>query len=490
MSKNLKILIAFIVFGVIVSILLNRHQRKMSDRIREEEQLKTIENNTTENYNETTEEIMTQQINPPKYVEYEEFLISELNKDDFIIDDFNEKERQIYQGAAVWIRKSDNKLFFRGLEYDEINYVYTEPLDYIWASSSKYEEEMYLDYKKWVDKIGVDAVYEFLFNSEKVIYELCKKNCDFDKYMVTDNFKSKYSEKDGILGKVDYDDIEYTKEYRDGGAYDLEYTNIIITKGKVKTEYKIDYISTLDSSHAIDDIDIFSIRDLTNEQGEEIKLRMDENNWLNCIERLAFSDDDDVGKSDRFVSEHPNFNGIIPNVISILPATKDRYHITIIKSESNYDTNEIVANYRFDSMYISKKIKIIYTMDDNRYINSFDIEEIESVIDEYVRSDSNISRMLIVKILYEDDIDKLPLSVSFRDKNRFKISNLANEHNIIDILTPNNNNKLALTIIDESLNKFFYGLTFKIVDNLIDDVEITPLDIKEFPAGDAAFDLF
>ena len=121
MSKNLKILIAFIVFGIIVSILLNRCQRKMSDRIREEEQLKTIESKTTNNYDyvESTEETTTRQIVPPKYVEYEGYLISELNKDDFIIDDFDEKEQQIYQSAAVWQRKSDGRLFFRAIEYDE-----------------------------------------------------------------------------------------------------------------------------------------------------------------------------------------------------------------------------------------------------------------------------------------------------------------------------------------------------------------------------------
>lgn len=499
MSKNLKILIAFIVFGIIVSILLNRCQRKMSDRIREEEQLKTIESKTTNNYDyvESTEETTTRQIVPPKYVEYEGYLISELNKDDFIIDDFDEKEQQIYQSAAVWQRKSDGRLFFRAIEYDEESNSYKNPLDHIGASTDKYEEEMYLENKVWVDKVGIDAVYLGRFEKEQVIYELCKKNCDFDKYMVTDHFKSKYSEKDGILGKVDYDEIEYTKEYKDGGAYDLEYTNIVITKGKIKTEYKIDYMPVLDSSLALDDIDIFSIRDLTNEQGEEIKLRMDENNWLNCIERLAFSDDEEVGKSERFIREHPNFNGIIPNTLDVYPQTISQYKLNFENAECSYLDKKVVLDFYDKRKGRTDKYIIVYSTDNNMYINTYEIIEKEMISeDEYnPKADANIKYGVYsfdckVRLIENNrDISKLPLTQNFIDNN-FEKFDILHKIDMIDFDSPRQNNKIALTLIDSYKNKYCYGLTFKIVDNLIDDVEITPLDIKEFPAGDAAFDLF
>ena len=173
-------------------------------------------------------EIKTEVEHEPQEHRFEGYLISDLNKDDFEITDFNEKEKQIYQSAAVWKRKKDGKLLFRSVAYEELSNKYTEPLDIIGISSDKYEERMYLENKVWVDKVGVDAVYMAKFETEKMVFELCKKDCDFDKYMVTENFKSKYNEKDGILGDVEYDSIEYSKEYKDGGAYDLEYTNIII----------------------------------------------------------------------------------------------------------------------------------------------------------------------------------------------------------------------------------------------------------------------
>ncbi len=497
MNKNLKILIAFIVFGIIVSILLNRCQRKMSDRIREEEQLKTIESKTTNSYDyvESTEETTTRQIVPPKSVEYEGYLISELNKDDFIIDDFDEKEQQIYQSAAVWQRKSDGRLFFRAIEYDEESNSYKNPLDHIGASTDKYEEEMYLENKVWVDKVGVDAVYLGRFEKEKVIYELCKKNCDFDKYMVTDNFKSKYNEKDGILGKVDYDDIEYSKEYKDGGAYDLEYTNIIITKGKVKTEYKIDYMPVLDSSLALDDVDIFSIRDLTNEQGEEIKLRMDENNWLNCIERLAFSDDDEVGKSDRFIREHPNFNGIIPNAKKEFPKAVDLYKLDFDIEKSDFNKKTIYCNVYYDILKLWYIYRIEYTTDSNDYLDTYVLTKDDSIIDIQYNSSENypINNEVVMRLCTKNrNWDNLPLTNKFKNhynSNDGLFSNIEILH-IYKKYSKDNANKVPMYILDFNKNKYFYGLTFKIVDNLIDDVEITPLDIKEFPAGDAAFDLF
>ena len=435
-------------------------------------------------------EIKTEVEYEPQEHRFEGYLISDLNKDDFEITDFNEKEKQIYQSAAVWKRKKDGKLLFRSVAYEELSNKYTEPLDIIGISSDKYEERMYLENKVWVDKVGVDAVYMAKFETEKMVFELCKKDCDFDKYMVTENFKSKYNEKDGILGDVEYDSIEYSKEYKDGGAYDLEYTNITITKSKLKKEFKIDYIPVDDFSKALNDINIFSKRELTNENGESVKLKMDEDNWLNCIERLAFSDDEEVGKSEKFIEEHPNFTGIFPNVISILPATKNAYNIEFVKNECDFENNMIVCNFRFDSMYVTKKIKIKYLLDDNRYLDNYKLEEISKVIDGYIikLNESVVNRNVIVRLLYNYNLNMLPVTKNYISDN--KLYNYFKEKDIIDVLTPHTETKMAFTVIDSQNHKEYYGLTFKVVDNLIDDVTITPLDITEFPKGDAAFDLF
>ena len=287
----------------------------------------------------------------------------------------------------------------------------------------------------------------------------------------------------------------YIKEYKDGGAYDLEYTNIIITKGKVKTEYKIDYISTLDSSHAIDDIDIFSIRDLTNEQGEEIKLRMDENNWLNCIERLAFSDDDEVGKSERFIREHPNINGIIPNAKKEFPKAVDLYKLDFDIEKSDFNKKTIYCNVYYDILKLWYCYRIEYTLDSNGYLDTYVLAKDNSIIDVKYNSTDNypVNNEVVMRLCTKNrNWDNLPLTSNFRSL-----------HNSNDGLFPyieilhiykkyskDNANKVSMYILDFNKNKYFFGLTFKIVDNLIDDVEITPLDIKEFPAGDAAFDLF
>ena len=447
-------------------------------------------------------EIKTEVEHEPQEHRFEGYLISDLNKDDFEITDFNEKEKQIYQSAAVWKRKKDGKLLFRSVAYEELSNKYTEPLDIIGISSDKYEERMYLENKVWVDKVGVDAVYMAKFETEKMVFELCKKDCDFDKYMVTENFKSKYNEKDGILGDVEYDSIEYSKEYKDGGAYDLEYTNIIITKGKLKKEFKIDYIPVDDFSKALNDINIFSKRELTNENGESVKLKMDKDNWLNCIERLAFSDDEEVGKSEKFIEEHPNFTGIFPNICDVIPAASSIYSISFDESNSSFNKKTIVCNVHNRNLAITKMYKISYATNTEQYISEYKIEDLNmDIVDEYRGSkyandkDCVINSEIVKRLITTGhDWSKLPLTNAFIKK--FKNIIRLDEYEILSFNIPfvdkklDSNKKVPLYIIDTNKQKHFYGLTFKIVDNLIDDVTITPLDITEFPKGDAAFDMF
>ena len=479
MRKKIKIVTTvFVLIIIVLFVLIYKNTKKGKN-----------EKNGLDISSEFRSETMAEIEHEPKEHKFEGYLISDLNEADFEIINFNEKEKQIYQSAAVWKRKRDDKLFFRSVDYEELSNKFTEPLDVIGISSDKYEENMYLENKVWVDKVGVDAVYLAKFEKEKMIFELCQKNCDFDKYMVTDNFKNKFNEQDGILGDVEYDSIEYSKEYRDGGAYDLEYTSIITTSGKVKKEYKINYIPIGDFSKALDDIEIFSKRELTNEDGESVKLKMDEDNWLNCIERLAFSDDDEVGKSEKFIKEHPNFTGIFPNVISILPATKSAYNLEFDSDGSDISKKIIVCNLRFDLMYITQKIKISYSTDQNNYLDSFYIEELKKIIDKYeINNKHPINRNVIVRLLYNYNTNRLPITDELKNTN--KVFQYFKDYDVIDVLTPHNDSKMALTIIDSKLQKRCFGLSFNIINNLIDDVTITPLDITEFPKGDAAFNLF
>ena len=66
---------------------------------------------------------------------------------------------------------------------------------------------------------------------------LVKKNSDWSKLPLTKLFLSKFNEKDGILGKIQYDKVEW-EPYLESGKYPFdEFAHIVVTQGLKKTAY-------------------------------------------------------------------------------------------------------------------------------------------------------------------------------------------------------------------------------------------------------------
>ena len=512
-NKNIKIIIVFIIFGIIIFFVFNGCQRKMPDRIDneiKEERINRIDKEErikkSSRHYITKEDIKEKEVETSETVtikqEKEDFYISDINREDYEIIEFNDdREKEIYGFYGIWINKENNKKYKEG-NYGINEFGDLEASDDMIVLMRDFQYKHYLIKKNYIDSIGIEQCYKDYTQPLDLVYDMCKKNAVYKGRYVSDKFIEKYGDKNGLLYNFDFDEIEIDTESYD---YELDdrlnignqsYLQLLLIKGKMKTRLII--LSELDGgTNLLEDIDIRDIRVIVNENGENVKLRMDEHNWINCIERLAFSDDDDVGKSDRFVSEHPNFNGIIPNTLDVYPQTISQYELNFEKAECSYSDKKVVLDFYDKRKGRTDKYIIVYSIDNNMYINTYEIIEKEMISeDEYnPKADANIKYGVYsfdckVRLIENNrDISKLPLTQNFIDNN-FEKFDILHKIDMIDFDSPRQNNKIALTITDSNKNKHCFGLIFEIIDNLIDDVEITPLDIKEFPAGDAAFDLF
>ena len=212
----------------------------------------------------------------------------------------------------------------------------------------------------YVEKHGYSLYEKYKYDPKPVIYEMCKKNVDWSIYPISDDVYSKFNEKDGLLGNIEFDSIElvnwrpineYPNSYYTEKA--LDPAEVIITQGKKKTKY---YIKFNAFGRLIKEIEVYTYYDsfITDENGNELELGGPVTD-LDVLKLLVDKYDTKVGLSPKFKAEHPNFNGLVD-----------------IKKESNWDGNIEDIGY------------MIYVVDrKSSFNNGIAVFEIDSTHHEY-----------------------------------------------------------------------------------------------------------
>lgn len=209
------------------------------------------------------------------------------------------------------------------------------------------------------------------FYGEGAIIRLVEKNGDWSDIPLTKHFREKYNEKDGILGDVQFDKVEYFS-YKEGTYPFTRTSYFVITQGKKKTAY----IYSEDTIH-IDDTTFYYFDDITlsepivfvDENGNELdtRLRCTEENWNEILMLLIDKDINRrkaVAVTETFVSKYNNFE----NAISI--KTNEQGGCYGYKSN---DFNNKIAECYWYTKSGDKIVKIKFLVDEKDYIDDIEI---------------------------------------------------------------------------------------------------------------------
>ena len=243
-------------------------------------------------------------------------------------------------------------------------------------------------------------------DTENLIMQIAIKDGNWSNLLLTDNFKSKYNEKDGVLGKIQFDKIEY-KPYNEGRYSFEDRTYFVITQGLKKTAYTFNLIG---KNGYIDDIKYFEIFDLTDENGQELdaKVTINSDNFTRIFHMLSIG-----GNDERSVAVTPNFHQKYPYFLDIFEhySPLKFNNIKFVEENSSWERKE--AYFIVDSILECKKRKYLveFALDKRGYLDDVDVKLIKEEMYE------GNSQERINKVTYKNsNWNNLKLTDSFRKK--------------------------------------------------------------------------
>ena len=308
---------------------------------------------------------------------------------------------------------------------------------------------------------------------------LSKHNVEWEKILVPEELKKEYMQKypNGLFGDDDYDEciIEDYLKYEAGQYFEPNDFIFYTIKGKRKNKYKI-HVGDEQFCHIykIEKIELFD------NNGDYVwkGYPMDEDNWVSNIQKIALQDDEEVGRSEKFDIEHPNFTGLLNPYNEDI----DDLKIYILEEQCDFANKICVCEVYYCNRYIYVTYKINYTVDDFNYLDTVELEELNSR--EYEWDDYNKylnSTGIAIKVLLRNrDMNKVPFTKKL-------INNLNNGLIGYDIVSfrrikyakgQNNNQNLYKIVLTNGKVKFI-GLKYKFLNNKIDDIIVTELPITD-----------
>ena len=156
------------------------------------------------------------------------------------------------------------------------------------------------------------------FYGKGAIVRLVEKNGNWDDIPLTKHFREKYNEKDGILGDIKFDKVEYFP-YEEGTFPFTRTSYFVITQGKKKTAYMYSE-DTIKISNVVfyyfDDITLSDPIVFIDEFGNEVdtRLRCNEGNWEPILMFLIDNDENrqkSVAVTESFISKYESFDNAI-----------------------------------------------------------------------------------------------------------------------------------------------------------------------------------
>lgn len=217
------------------------------------------------------------------------------------------------------------------------------------------------------------------FYGEGAIIRLVEKNGDWSDIPLTKHFREKYNEKDGILGNIQFDNVEYCP-YEEGTYPFTRTSYFVITQGKKKTAY----IYSEDIIH-IDDEAFYYFDDITlsepivfvDENGNELdtRLRCTEENFKDIILTMMDNNKDLnslVATTDSFKLKYNTLIDIFVNNFK----PKGIYETSIYDNQK-IDFENFSADFYWTSDDNRKKYRIHFILDNKQYIDDVEIEILE-----------------------------------------------------------------------------------------------------------------
>ena len=344
-------------------------------------------------------------------------------------------------------------------------------------------EEVEEDFTEPAWMVEERKLYKESFIKEEDIYEIAKRNPDWDKIDIATDKKDILREQypSGILGGIEYDDICIENGYEELTSPSVDIPDefvLIVTKGLKKDKYTIYCTGILKNNF---EIYIVEKKELYDDNGGRIKYPMDEEHWISNLQKIALKDDEEVGKSEDFYERYPNFTGILN------PYNEETRNIEIneIVDQCNFEKKEYVCEVYYHHRYLYVTYKISFTVDDNNYIDTVNIEELSSREDEWNDKNKLFDSLDIFnKLLFKNrNREGLPFTNNYK-KKLANLSNIINGYDIYEyrginykIGQPDKKILVKLYLTDRSVK--YMGFKYIIMDNKIDDIIVTELPITE-----------
>jgi uncharacterized protein YpmB len=350
------------------------------------------------------------------------------------------------------------------------------------------DENGYLPWMVESSKAWEEAKKKY-FVSVDMIKELTKSNPDWTKIDIPEESLERIKEKypNGIFEGEEYDEVELKEDYN-SLVQDSEMGEdtfvLIAKKGKKVVEYEVrgecgDVLSK-------DRFGIYTVirKDIYNDDGDRIKYPMDEEHWISNLQKIALQDNEEVGKSEDFYERYPNFTGILN-----FYKNDDISGIEIdwLSNQNSFIDKTLYCNVYYPHYSENYNICIQYDVDENSFIKEYQAN-ILSKEEYYSKKYDNFSdpyngRILLRLIYKKRDWSKLPLSKQFLEKYD-NTTGIFGNLSIVYFSGINLNSRmgdkcaLELDLLDGT--KKYVGLTYKIVDNKIDDIEIKYLPDDDY----------
>ena len=302
-------------------------------------------------------------------------------------------------------------------------------------------------------------------------YILAKKNVNWDKYPLSEKFKEKYNEKDGILGKLQYDDIEYRAYAGSIEKYYFRdyYTYFVITQGLEQTAYIYDTVYQQDG-YLLDDVTIIEKIKITDSEGNYLSIKghsIDRDNFYSCFNSLSRGGDDEqsIAVTDHFHKKYPYFLDLF---IHYSPLRFNR--IEFIPERSSWEKKE--AYFIVDSKLECKKryYRVKFKLDDKGYLDDVNVIKVNEV--EYEGDNQYETEKLTYK---NSNWSGLKLSDKFKNKynSNTGILNDIDSINIdiqMDGITVERSKVYIREFIDKNGQKVIYSYQYFDKDGELDDI--------------------
>lgn len=341
----------------------------------------------------------------------------------------------------------------------------------------KFNNNISLNTNIAINSMETNSEMKTLQNTSYTMIEIAElllnKNSKWSDLPLSDSFMQKYNSNDGVLGKIEFDNVEI-RPYIDGKYSFEDYAYFVVTQGKKKTAYVYDF-KLANNGLLIDDIIFPKVYYLTDENGQELDARVtiDENNYRSCFYSLAWGMDDEqsVAVTSSFHKKYPFFLDIFEHYSPLIFNP-----IEFVPERSSWERKE--AYFIVDSKLECKErhYKVKFSLDSRGYLDDVNVikvneeeYEIEPLGWNFVRD--HISPIFV--LIYPNSNYKLIKSTEnfkkkYNNENRILNNIYVKDCQLYD--------KLSYLVLLDDTKKYYYVDATTIDDeNTIDNIVITEL---------------